>query len=104
MPGVDIQSVPKRFYTDDINVHLIGYLREPSASDQEAARKEGYSYRPGDLAGKKGLEFVWEKYLRGERGSSYIQVDAFGRKIQSSVYDVDLSLPEIKEKSEQIYI
>ena len=99
MPGVDIQSVPKRYYKDDINVHLIGYLREPSVEDHKVAKEEGYYYKSGDLAGKKGLEFIWEKYLRGRRGSHFIQVDALGRKINPSVHGVDLSLPKVEEKS-----
>ncbi len=98
MPGVEIQAVPKRFYNDDINVHLIGYLREHNFA-RGVRESDGYRYLPGDLSGKKGLELIWEKYLRGQRGYDYIQVDALGRKINPSIYGVDLFLSKEKEKS-----
>ena len=35
----------------------------------------------GDYLGKCGVELAWEKYLRGQRGSRRIEVDAYGREL-----------------------
>ena len=101
MPGIDIKHIPKRYYSDDINVHLIGYLREHDFSKSRESKrktKDTYRYVLGDLSGKKGLELSWEEYLRGSGGYHYVQVDAFGRKINPGAFGIDLSLPKVKEK------
>lgn len=92
LSGIDIRGVSKRKYQPDLPVHLIGYLSEHRGDSQE----EDYTYLPGDLSGKQGLERVWEKELRGERGFRYTQVDALGREVNSEDNLVRFSLPEIK--------
>ena len=98
LPGISIKNVPKRQYTKNIPVHLLGYISEHRASKKSKTNKDSYRYLPGDLSGKQGLERVWEKYLRGERGYRYIQVDALGREVRKKEELSSLSFPEVKAK------
>lgn len=92
LAGTHIRGVPKRKYTPGIPVHLIGYLSEHRGE----AKEEDYTYLPGDLSGKQGLERVWEKHLRGKRGFHYTQVDALGREVRSEEDLTEFALPEVK--------
>ena len=96
LPGIHIQSVPKRDYKKDLPVHLIGYLGEHRP---RAKTKDPYRYLPGDLEGKQGIEKVWESSLRGGRGFRYLQVDALGREVQTEKKDLNYLLPEEKAAS-----
>lgn len=97
LPGVLIKNIPKRDYTKNLPVHLLGYLSEHRTVGKSAS--DSYRYLPGDLSGKQGLERVWEKYLRGQRGFRYIQVDALGREVRSQSPFSPYSFPEVKAKS-----
>ncbi len=92
LSGIDIRGVSKRKYRPDLPVHLIGYLSE----HRENSKEDDYTYLPGDLSGKQGLERVWEKELRGQRGFRYTQVDALGREVNSEDKFLTFSLPEVK--------
>lgn len=78
LPGIGHQVDSKRNYPSDIRAsHVLGYLRE--ASREEYLRME--HIRLGDKIGKSGLEQIYEDYLRGESGTNYIQVNAFGQAL-----------------------
>jgi len=77
LPGVRIEVVPLRVYHyGNYASHLIGYLGE--ISDKELEQAEPDIYLGGDLVGKMGLERLMEKYLRGEKGREYMEVNALG--------------------------
>ncbi|TBV79468.1 MAG: penicillin-binding protein 2 [Desulfobulbaceae bacterium] len=77
LPGVQVEVQPIRNYLHgNLASHLIGYLGE--ISRQELNKRRGDGYLMGDLIGKKGIERVFESYLRGERGRRYIEVDVRG--------------------------
>ncbi len=84
LPGIEVRVAPRRDYSADVPAHMLGYLREidPESLDQLNADNPDNPYLLGDLVGKMGIEAQWEKYLRGQRGYSLIQVDAFGRQSQ----------------------
>ncbi len=80
LPEINIEVVPLRVYHHgNLAAHLIGYLGEVSKTELEKlnASTPG-SYRGGDLVGKMGLEKLKEKDLRGEKGRSYMEVNALG--------------------------
>lgn len=80
LPGIGHKVESKRNYPTDLRAsHIMGYLRE--ASREEYLRSD--RIRLGDRIGKSGLEMIYEDYLRGELGSEYVQVNAFGREIGS---------------------
>lgn len=76
LPGIGNQIESKRNYPLDLTAsHLLGYLRE--ASREEYLRSE--SIRLGDRIGKSGLEMVYEDHLKGNRGTRYLRVNAYGQ-------------------------
>ncbi len=59
--------------------HVLGYLGEVTRAD--VARPDS-PYRPGDLVGKKGLEGLYERSLRGKTGEREVVVDSRGQLIE----------------------
>ncbi len=57
--------------------HLLGYTGKITASE---LKKLGNNYSPLDYVGKTGLEYSWEKQLKGAPGKINIEVDALGRQ------------------------
>ncbi len=58
---------------------MLGYLKE---IDRQSIEKlgEDNQYEYGDLIGWSGIEKNYESSLRGKKGVTYYQVDAFGRE------------------------
>jgi penicillin-binding protein 2 len=80
LPGVLIQVQPKREYRHKgMACHVLGYLGEISETQLKSGKLT--DYKMGDYLGKCGVELAWEKYLRGQRGSRRIEVDAYGREL-----------------------
>ncbi len=59
--------------------HMLGYLGEVTPADLAPPDSP---YRSGDLIGKKGLEGLYEKYLRGDTGEQVVVVDSRGQLIE----------------------
>jgi len=80
LPGVLIQVQPKREYRNQgMACHVLGYQGE--ISDVQLKSGKFPNYKMGDYLGKCGVELAWEKFLRGQRGSRRIEVDAYGREL-----------------------
>lgn len=78
LPGIGHQIESKRNYPLDLSAsHILGYLRE--ASPQDYDRLE--NLRLGDRIGKSGIEMVYDEYLRGDKGTSYLRVNAYGQTL-----------------------
>jgi penicillin-binding protein 2 len=77
LPGVRIEVLPRRDYLHgDFGSHMIGYLGE--INQAELDEKKWQKYQSGDLIGKRGLEKLYEEELRGDKGTTYMEVDAHG--------------------------
>lgn len=77
LPGVRIEVIPNREYLHgDLASHLIGYLGEINRKELDAHNNADYT--SGDNIGKQGIEKIFEKYLRGEKGRKYLEVDVHG--------------------------
>ncbi len=59
--------------------HIFGYVAEANKSMIE---NDSY-YVLGDYSGINGVERVYEKYLRGQKGARYVMVDVLGREKSS---------------------
>ncbi|RMH68699.1 MAG: penicillin-binding protein 2 [Bacteroidetes bacterium] len=80
LPGVSFEIRQKRRYqTAARAAHALGYIREISQRQLEAARSRGY--RQGDLIGQTGLEKYYEDAMRGTMGSEFVLVNRFGREV-----------------------
>ncbi len=77
IPGVaTFDSVKRRYIYDNMASHALGYLNEISAKELRTK----IDYRPGQRIGRKGIEKVYEKELRGQDGVERYVVDAKGRR------------------------
>lgn len=62
--GVSVNNTEERIYPyKEATAHLIGYVGEASAEDLEKLKGKGYT--ASDVIGKRGLEEVLEKGLKG---------------------------------------
>jgi penicillin-binding protein 2 len=77
LPGLVIQTEPKRHYPDSAAVaHLVGIVSE--VTDQDLASRQGGPLRLGSLIGKDGLERSYDDTLRGSDGERFVEVSALG--------------------------
>src|SRR3954451_15630599 len=77
-PGVSIDRTYVRQYKDgDLAAHLLGIVGQVSPKQLKLSRYRGA--RPGDVDGQSGVEYSYDRFLRGTAGSRRIQVDALGR-------------------------
>ncbi|HYM62203.1 MAG TPA: penicillin-binding protein 2 [Thermoanaerobaculia bacterium] len=111
-PELNVEPVQRRNYPyNTLAAHVLGFIAE--ANDRDIAQRKDI-LRPGDLVGKRGVEYVYDSYLRGRDGSQYWQYDSHGRRLQeykaarkdpiagSNVY---LSLDfELQRRAEQYFI
>ena len=107
-PGVNISVQPVRQYTQGtLAAHILGYATKISDTEYES-RKEKYSQN--DIIGKTGIEFVFEEYLKGQKGIKQIDMAVDGtitaeviekEAIAGSnvVLTIDSKLQQIAEKA-----
>jgi penicillin-binding protein 2 len=77
LPGIVIQTEPKRHYPDSGAVaHLVGIVGE--VTEQDRAGRRDHPPRLGSLIGKDGLERAYDDTLRGDDGQRSIEVSALG--------------------------
>lgn len=83
-PSVSVQEIIIRDYTLKENgAHIFGYLRKIRKRELEALREKLnlLKYDSDDLVGVYGIEKIYERYLRGVPGYSFIEVDVRGRQV-----------------------
>jgi penicillin-binding protein 2 len=77
-PGVSVERTYVRKYPDGtLAAHLLGLVGQISPRQLKRPRYSGL--QPGDIIGQAGVEYTYDKFLRGTAGSQRIQVDALGR-------------------------
>lgn len=75
-----------RVYPKQIAAHVLGYMNEANLDD---IARDSY-YKSGDFIGRSGIEKMYEKELRGQRGVKYYLQDAIGLstgKYEEGKYD-----------------
>lgn len=82
LPGVSVDTFISREYRDkEVGAHLLGYISEISQTQLPKFReRDRYDYRLGDFIGQFGIEEQLDRYLRGENGHEFVEVDARGRR------------------------
>ena len=89
LPGLIIQSEPKRLYPQGKAVaHLVGYVSEVTEADLSSNRFPNATL--GSLVGKAGLEREYDSILRGRAGVRYAEVNARGRLVREDVGSASL--------------
>ena len=77
-PGVTVERVFAREYKQgDLAAHLFGNVGEVTKEQLDQPRYAGLEQ--GDTVGQSGIEYEYDRFLRGKPGASRVQVDALGR-------------------------
>src|SRR3954464_8306467 len=77
-PELNVEPVQRRNYPyATMAAHIMGFIGEANEKDL-AAHKE---LKQGDLLGKRGVEMVYDEYLRGRDGAQYWEYDSHGRRL-----------------------
>ena len=76
-PGVAVTDVYLRRYPhDELAAQMIGTVGEISPEELEDKRYRGV--KQGTIIGKDGIEWQYDRYLRGQDGAQLLQVDSMG--------------------------
>ena len=76
-PGIEVQSEYLRAYPNaDLAAHVLGHVGPISAEQLKTQHFKGYE--GGDVVGYDGLEWTYDKWLRGRDGVAKVEVDAQG--------------------------
>jgi penicillin-binding protein 2 len=77
LPGVTIEPVFLRSYPyGDVGAQLFGTIGQISAGELKQPHYRGA--HGGTIVGQSGLEYTYDRYLRGQDGATRVQVDALG--------------------------
>jgi penicillin-binding protein 2 len=77
-PELDVEPVQRRNYPyATMAAHIMGFIGEASEKDL-ASHKD---LKSGDLLGKRGVEMMYDEYLRGRDGAQYWEYDSHGRRL-----------------------
>jgi penicillin-binding protein 2 len=77
-PGVSVERTYVRQYKDgSLAAHVLGLVGQ--ITPHQLTRPAYQDLKPGDVIGQAGVEYTYDKFLRGTAGSERIQVDALGR-------------------------
>ncbi|MFL6194137.1 MAG: penicillin-binding protein 2, partial [Thermoanaerobaculia bacterium] len=76
-PGITVERVFLRQYPHhQIGSHLFGTVGEVTKEQKKDQRYRGVHL--GDRVGQSGIEYQYDRFLRGRDGASRVQVDALG--------------------------
>ncbi|APJ04148.1 penicillin-binding protein 2 [Silvanigrella aquatica] len=106
LPGVDVDSAPRRDYLGNESAHLFGYLGEVTSKELDILNSQvsSYQYRVGSIIGKAGIERKYERNLRGGEGREALLVDALGRLQPDSSLDIALNLSRPAQRGNDVYL
>jgi penicillin-binding protein 2 len=77
-PELNVTPVQRRSYPyGTMSAHVLGFIGE--ASERELLQRK--DLRSGDLMGKRGVELMYDSYLRGHDGAQYWEYDSHGRRL-----------------------
>ncbi|HEX8753351.1 MAG TPA: penicillin-binding transpeptidase domain-containing protein, partial [Solirubrobacterales bacterium] len=77
-PGVSVQRVFVRRYPDGSKAaHVLGNVGE--VSEEELKKGPYKGLEPGEEVGQAGVEYTYDRFLRGKPGLTKIQVNAMGQ-------------------------
>jgi penicillin-binding protein 2 len=77
-PELNVEPVQRRNYPyGTMAAHVIGFIGEVSEKDLGQHK----DLKQGDLIGKRGVELMYDEYLRGRDGAQYWEYDSHGRRL-----------------------
>ena len=82
-PELNTIPVQRRNYPyGTMAAHVMGFIGE--VNNKELAQHPG-QMEQGDLIGKRGVELMYDNYLRGKDGAEYWEYDSHGRRLSEYV-------------------
>ncbi len=76
-PGVTVERVFLRSYPhEELAAHIFGTVGEVTAEQLDQGRYN--DLESGDRVGQSGIEYTYDRFLRGENGATRVVVDALG--------------------------
>src|SRR5512142_404088 len=110
-PELDVTPVQRRNYPyNTMAAHVMGFIGE--VNEKELAQHK--DLKQGDLIGKRGVELMYDNFLRGKDGAEYWEYDSHGRRLSEYVParklavagdNVYLTLDfELQRRAEQYFI
>src|SRR6266849_1053169 len=110
-PELNVNPIQRRHSPyQTMAAHVMGFIGEATEKDL-AQHKE---MKLGDLLGKRGVELMYDNYLRGKDGAQYWEFDSHGRRLQEVTSarkeaqagdNVYLSIDfELQRRAEQYFI
>ena len=77
-PELNVEPVQRRNYPyGTMAAHMLGFIGEVNEKDLGVHK----DLRQGDLIGKRGVEMMYDEYLRGHDGAQYWEYDSHGRRL-----------------------
>lgn len=77
-PELNVEPVQRRNYPYDImGAHVLGFIGEVSEKELGIHK----DLKQGDLIGKRGVELMYDEYLRGKDGTQFWEYDSHGRRL-----------------------
>ncbi len=102
LEGLEIkaQSVRDYLYGQSF-FHVLGYTREVGDSDLKTiqSRYPAHVYSRGDQIGVKGIEALYESFLKGKEGNDFVVVDVKGRRVARSEWRLLPQIPREEPRS-----
>ncbi len=81
-PALNVLPVPRRNYPyGTMAAHVMGFIGEVNEKDLA----QHTDLQQGDLIGKRGVELMYDNYLRGKDGAEYWEYDSHGRRLSEYV-------------------
>src|SRR6185436_13750325 len=81
-PEATVVPVQRRNYPyGTMAAHALGFIGEVNDRDI----RQNQDLEQGDLIGKRGVELMYDQYLRGRGGAEYWEYDADGRRLSEYV-------------------
>jgi penicillin-binding protein 2 len=87
-PGVDIEKLPIRHFPQGpLAAHVLGYVREITTEQLKSGhfRKVRRSYQAGDIVGQSGIEYEYDRFLRGVPRREKVVVNSAGDPLVTKV-------------------
>ncbi|MCC6454410.1 MAG: penicillin-binding protein 2 [Caldilineaceae bacterium] len=83
LPAVRVNEVPVREYTEgELVSHILGFMGPIPAFAAQDYKERGYT-NPNERVGLNGLEYSYQRELRGIPGYKNVEVDILGREMRT---------------------
>lgn len=83
-PGVTVGQSSKRTYPNgNLATHILGYVNSITSEQYQENKDKGYLM--SDIYGQTGVEYVFEKYLKGKNGVKQIDMSVDGEIVSEYV-------------------